>query len=169
MNSQERKFISAILLMIIFLTSFDIFSDIKEGANWWHVSVELMVGVIATIAIFFLLKGNFSLKHSLEDEKEENQKLLIENKKFKEQSKSYVEGLSQTINQQLDEWSLSNSEKEIAFLIIKGLSLKEIAEIRGTSEKTVRTQSTSIYSKAGIANRAQLSAFFLEDLLLPSL
>ncbi|MCB0322699.1 MAG: response regulator transcription factor [Bdellovibrionales bacterium] len=52
-------------------------------------------------------------------------------------------------------------------LILKGLSHKEIADVRQTTEKTVRRQATSLYAKAGLENRAQLSAFFLEDLLLP--
>ncbi|MGE3975871.1 MAG: helix-turn-helix transcriptional regulator, partial [Bdellovibrionales bacterium] len=50
---------------------------------------------------------------------------------------------------------------------LKGLSLKEIAGVRNTTEKTARVQSTAIYSKAGLSGRSELSAFFLEDLLLP--
>jgi DNA-binding CsgD family transcriptional regulator len=94
-------------------------------------------------------------------------KLVEENNKYKEQSKSYIEGLSATIDKQLSDWELSKAEKEVAFLLLKGFSLKEVADVRGTTEKTARTQSASIYAKAGLSNRAQLSAFFLEDLLLP--
>ena len=54
---------------------------------------------------------------------------------------------------------------QIAFLIIKGFSLKEIASLRGTSEKTVRDQSSKIYLKTNLSGRAELTAFFLEDLL----
>lgn len=53
----------------------------------------------------------------------------------------------------------------MAFLLLKGMSLKELAELRGTSEKTARAQSMSIYAKAGLSGRSELSAFFLEDLL----
>jgi DNA-binding NarL/FixJ family response regulator len=49
-----------------------------------------------------------------------------------------------------------------------GLSHKEIAGIRATSETTIRQQSLAIYRKAGLHNRSELSAFFLEDLLLPA-
>lgn len=78
-----------------------------------------------------------------------------------------MEGLGQTIDQQLSVWGLTESEKEIALLLIKGYALKEIADIRRTTEKTARAQSTSIYAKSGLSGRSQLSAFFLEDLLLP--
>ena len=53
----------------------------------------------------------------------------------------------------------------MAFLLLKGMSLKEIAEIRDTAEKTARVQSMSIYAKAGLSGRSELAAFFLEDLL----
>jgi hypothetical protein len=55
----------------------------------------------------------------------------------------------------------------VALLLLKGLSLKEIAAIRVTTERTVRAQARSLYSKAGLTGRAALSAFFLEDLLAP--
>ena len=35
------------------------------------------------------------------------------------------------------------------------------------SERTIRAQAQSLYSKAGLSGRASLSAFFLEDLLAP--
>ena len=47
------------------------------------------------------------------------------------------------------------------------LSFKEAAAVRDTSERTVREQARSLYKKAGLAGRSELSAFFLEDLLLP--
>ena len=55
----------------------------------------------------------------------------------------------------------------MALLLLKGLSLKEIAQIRATSERTIRAQALSLYGKAGLSGRAALSAFFLEDLLAP--
>jgi DNA-binding NarL/FixJ family response regulator len=50
---------------------------------------------------------------------------------------------------------------------LKGLSLKDIAQERGVSEKTVKQHNLTIYQKSGLAGRAELSAFFLHDLLIP--
>jgi DNA-binding NarL/FixJ family response regulator len=61
----------------------------------------------------------------------------------------------------------ARSEREVGLLLLKGLSLKDIAVVRGASEATVRQQAQAIYRKADLAGRAELSAFFLEDLLLP--
>lgn len=55
----------------------------------------------------------------------------------------------------------------MALLLLKGLSHKEVAAIRATSERTVREQARSLYAKAGLTGRAALSAFFLEDLIAP--
>ena len=54
-----------------------------------------------------------------------------------------------------------------ALLLLKGLSTREVAAVRSTSERTVREQARSVYVKAGLTGRAALSAFFLEDLLAP--
>jgi DNA-binding NarL/FixJ family response regulator len=55
----------------------------------------------------------------------------------------------------------------VALLLVKGLALKDVAQVRATSERTVRQQSLAIYRKSGLAGRAELAAFFLEDLLSP--
>ena len=78
-----------------------------------------------------------------------------------------LEGLGKVIEEQFQTWELSTAEKEVALLLLKGFSLKEIAAVRETSERTVRQQASVLYTKAGVSGRAELSAFFLEDLLLP--
>jgi len=55
----------------------------------------------------------------------------------------------------------------VALMLLKGLSHKEIAAQRGTSEGTVRQQALSIYRKTGLSGRSTLAAFFLEGLALP--
>jgi DNA-binding CsgD family transcriptional regulator len=55
----------------------------------------------------------------------------------------------------------------VALLLLKGLSQKEIARQRQTNENTVRQQATSIYRKAKLSGRAELSGFFLGDILDP--
>ncbi len=39
--------------------------------------------------------------------------------------------------------------------------------MRSTTETTIRQQALALYRKSGLGSRAELSAFFLEDLLLP--
>ncbi|RFF28862.1 helix-turn-helix transcriptional regulator [Wenzhouxiangella sp. 15181] len=90
-----------------------------------------------------------------------------ESRRWRERYQSTIRGLSEAIQEQFEAWQLSKAEAEIALLLLKGLSLKEIAAVRTTGERTVREQARAIYRKAGLTGRSELSAFFLEDLLLP--
>ena len=63
---------------------------------------------------------------------------------------------------------MTPAEREVGLLLLKGLSHKEVAAARSTGETTIRQQALGIYRKSGLRNRSELSAFFLEDLLLPA-
>lgn len=64
-----------------------------------------------------------------------------------------------------EQWGLSEAEKDIALLTIKGMTISEIAEIRQTKQSTIKTQSSAIYKKAGVSSRAQLVSSLIEELL----
>lgn len=168
MNKKERTFIAALLFSILVMVTFDLVTDSAENARWWHLLAEGLVAAVALSGFFFLMRGTFALKRTLANERNNSSHYRAEAEKWRVQSKKYLEGLSQAIDTQLTNWKLSSSEKEIAFLLLKGLSLKEIAEVRNTTEKTARTQSMAVYAKSGLSGRSELAAFFLEDLLLPN-
>lgn len=88
-------------------------------------------------------------------------------KLWHKENESLIKGLGVAIDRQFEDWNLSNSEKEVGIMLLKGITTKEIAEIRRVKEKTVRQQCQAIYKKSNLPGRNQLSAFFLEDLLLP--
>jgi len=91
----------------------------------------------------------------------------VQGQRWRSEARSHLIGLGEAINVQFSRWNLTEAEREVALLLLKGLSSKEVAAVRATSERTVREQARSIYSKAGLTGRAALSAFFLEDLLAP--
>ena len=70
-----------------------------------------------------------------------------------------LRGLSAAIDAQFHRWQLTQAEREVALLMLKGLSHKEVAAARSTSERTVRQQAQSVYRKSDLAGRAALSAF----------
>ena len=67
--------------------------------------------------------------------------------------------------ERFDQWGLTPAERDVALFAIKGLSTGEIAQMRKTSEGTVKAQTNAIYRKAGVAGRAQLLGLFIEDLI----
>lgn len=153
-----------VLAFISVLTAADIISDYQEGADMLHLWMEGLIVLFCLIGITILFatfkKTNVLLRAELDRTRRD---LTF----WKDRSNSFIKGLSIAIDEQFTTWSLTPSEKEVALLLIKGLSTKEIADIRNASEKTVRAQATAIYKKAQVEGRYELSAFFLEDLLLP--
>lgn len=132
-----------------------------------HLLLEGSIATFVLFGIFYVLKDSLSTRNVLLETNQQFSAYRVEAEKWRLESRKYVEGLSTAIDQQLIKWGLTPAEKEVAFLLLKGLSLKEIADVRSTSEKTSRVQSMAIYSKARLAGRSELSAFFLEDLLVP--
>ncbi|MBI1415996.1 MAG: hypothetical protein GC146_02130 [Limimaricola sp.] len=63
------------------------------------------------------------------------------------------------------EWGLTPAECDVALFAIKGFGIAEIAQLRGTSEGTIKAQTNAIYRKAGVSGRPQLLSLFIEDLM----
>lgn len=61
---------------------------------------------------------------------------------------------------QFDRWKMTQAEIQVGMLMLKGLNHQEIADVRATSERTIREQARAIYRKSGLAGRSELSAFF---------
>lgn len=165
---REKKLMAIILAPMTIFYLYDLLKDWSGGAHASHLAFEICsvilgIGLTSWLWISSLNKAhniNRTLHKELCHKSDESLHWRLE-------ASSYIKGLSIKIDEQFDKWKLSPAEKEIGLLILKGLSNKEIADVRTTSERTVKEQASSIYQKAGLSSRAQLSAFFLEDLLLP--
>ena len=83
---------------------------------------------------------------------------------WREQHTRALDDLTASIRRQFDAWELTPAEADIAGLMLKGVSLRDVARLRRTSEATIRQQAQGVYRKSGLAGRAELAAFFLESL-----
>jgi DNA-binding CsgD family transcriptional regulator len=81
--------------------------------------------------------------------------------------RSHLAGLKAGMDSQFEAWGMTAAEREVGLLILKGLSHKEIASLRATTEATVRQQAQAIYRKASLPGKTAFSAYFLEDLFAP--
>ena len=93
------------------------------------------------------------------------ERLRADTEAFRANTRPATTAISAAIGAQLLAWGLTPAELEVARLLLLGLSHKEIASARETSERTARDQAQAVYKKAAVAGRAELAAFFLEDLL----
>lgn len=71
---------------------------------------------------------------------------------------------AEVLDDRFTEWNLSNAEKDVVMFLIKGSSTAEIANMRNTSEGTIKAQNAAIYKKAGVSGKTQLLSLFVEDL-----
>lgn len=55
---------------------------------------------------------------------------------------------------------LTNAEREVCRLILRGHGNAEIAETRGTSANTVKNQIAALFQKLGVDSRAELAALW---------
>ncbi len=126
-----------------------------------------MLLVISAIVFSLILYSFFKEKQTTQILSTKLIEVTEEKEKWKEEAEAYLAGLSEVIEKQFNKWELTRAEKDVGFMLLKGFSLKEIADLRSTSEKTVQLQSQSIYKKSKLGNRSEFAAFFLEDLLPP--
>jgi DNA-binding CsgD family transcriptional regulator len=72
---------------------------------------------------------------------------------------------SDLVAKRFGEWKLTGAERDVALFAIKGMTTREISDLRNTSEGTVKAQCNAIYRKAGVSNRYQLVSLFVEELI----
>ncbi|MEA3405890.1 MAG: LuxR C-terminal-related transcriptional regulator [Pseudomonadota bacterium] len=156
------------VFILLFLISFiDIILD-WEGMGGWnaHIMVEMFMGILSLIAFGVLLFSHWKQKKAIAETQQDLNEAQQALDTAELQTKKLMGEFSKIIQNQFEEWKLTKSEKEVALLLLKGLTLDEIASVRETREKTVRQQASNLYKKAGIAGRHELVAFFFEDLLI---
>lgn len=141
-----------ILVLATVFFAYDIIADLADGDEaLLHIIIESVVFVAISTVLFRELYRLRRVRAELSEERVRTARLSGE--------------LLTIMRNQFVKWELSPSESEIALLLIKGLSMKEIAEARQVKEKTIRQQATSVYSKSGCAGRHELVAHFIEDLM----
>lgn len=155
------------LVSIVVGGGVDLYLD--QPTEWlsFHVVFEsvLIVGALLMATTLWIgwwrtTRSVESLRRSLEERSEERDR-------WRRNAEQALEGLGRAIDQQFDDWGLTPAEREVALLILKGYSHKAIARHTDRRPDTVRQHAASVYRKASVSGRAELSAYFLEDLMLP--
>jgi DNA-binding CsgD family transcriptional regulator len=174
--------LAIVFALVAALAAIDLASDLGQGTSLRHALVEggtIAIGLAGAVWMAARHRALAREARALARRADElasraselDARLATshrEAERWRAEARDLIRGLGEAIDRQLEAWSLSPAEKEIALLLLKGLSHKEVAELRGVSEATVRQQARSIYRKAGLEGRHDLAAFFLEDLLGPA-
>lgn len=138
-----------VLIIFVLLAGIDLVIDIFASDDFGID--DLIEAVLVSVVGYFSFREvarNRELSQTVKIEQEKN---LVLSKK-----------LNDMVQLQFDEWSLTLAEKEIAWLIIRGFAIKEIALLRSVAQKTVHHQLTSVYAKSGARNRAEFTSSFIQ-------
>ncbi len=149
-----------LLLALEILTESDEFSPLDVAID--GLGILLTIGAAVGVALLAL---------RIESQHEEKLALIrdlefarAEGNAWRNKVRSHLAGLKSGMDIQFQDWGMTAAEREIGLLILKGLSHKEIAVLRATTEPTVRQQAQSIYRKAKLPGKTAFCAYFLEDL-----
>jgi DNA-binding CsgD family transcriptional regulator len=152
---------------IAILIGLDLASDAATGADGGHLALEGLIMAFAAAGIAALWRGLRVAEDRAARLGVDLEKARQEASRYRDEAREALQGLGEAIDRQFARWELTVAEREVGLLLLKGLSHREVADARTTTEPTVRQQALMVYRKSGLRNRAELSAFFLEDLLLP--
>jgi DNA-binding NarL/FixJ family response regulator len=120
-------------------------------ADFVHASIEL----VAVIALS--LGAGLFLRESL--------KLMRRNTRIERELEAASGAFQTVLEHHFNDWGLSTAERDVALLTIKGVSIADIAQMRGTQQGTIKAQSTAIYRKSGVSSRAELVSVMIEELI----
>lgn len=176
LTSEGRLLIGVIAAFaaVAVLAATDLATDLGEGTTLGHVVAEGSVVLVGLLGAVLMARRLLTILRSERAAREEATSLAerlrateAEAARWRSEARSLLEGLAAAMDRQFERWALSPAEKEVALLLLKGLSHKEVADARAITEATARQQARAVYKKAGLTGRSDLAAFFLEDLLEP--
>jgi DNA-binding CsgD family transcriptional regulator len=166
-DRRMRSLLSAVLLLIVVSGTIDLVLDAPRDWRSFHVLYELALIVAAALTTIALWTRWARAERTLVRTREALDERRAERDAWRASAERALHGLGAAIDDQLARWGLTAAEREVALQMLKGKSHKAIAYESGRSERTVRQHAVAVYQKSGLAGRAELAAFFLEDLALP--
>ena len=160
--------VPAILLLVAVGGAIDLVLDRPERWLSLHVAVEVVL-VISSLSVSIVLwRGWLLTERRLARAESTVARRTEERDAWKKSAEAALAGFSGAVEQQFRKWNLTPVEREIALLLLQGHGHKQIAGRTGRSDRTVRQHAASVYEKSGLGGRAELAAFFLEGLFLPT-
>ncbi len=147
----QRATITTLVLTTLYFC-YDIIHDVYIGDINFHFYLEVTLFILILSRLYVELRASFKLADDLEQAKTITANLSGQ--------------LSSYIAEQFKEWKFTQTEINISWLMLKGFSFKDIAELRDVKEKTIRQQASAIYAKAGCTNRNEFNSLFFEELII---
>ncbi len=158
------KLLALLFLGIGLFMIVDIIDDLHYDTSPGHLVMEGAIVLCAAWGFAALWRQALGARREARALSEHLVAARADADRWRLEAEDALAGLSVAIERQFERWGLTEAERSVALLLLRGLSHKEIAAQRDTSERTVRQQALAIYRKVGVHSRSELSAYFLHDL-----
>ncbi|MEM9604871.1 MAG: LuxR C-terminal-related transcriptional regulator [Pseudomonadota bacterium] len=163
-----KETVFALFVLIVFGTSaVEIASEFSDGETWRAMGDDLARFALSGVVLALFIASHLSQRKALSELRGQLSKARGQLAQIDAKSQNLASQYRGVMQKQFDAWHLTASEQDVVIGLLKGLSFREIAELRETREKTVRQQASSVYKKAGVSSRNELAAWFFEDMLDP--
>ena len=167
-SGRMRLVLAVALASIIIGGSIDLALDRPQSWISFHVIFETLMITGALLMATTLWLGWWRSQRSVRELRRSLASQTAERDAWRESAEHALHGLGRAMSEQFERWGLTPAEREVALLLLKGYSHKAIARRTDRGDQTVRQHATAVYRKASLGGRAELAAFFLEDLMLPA-
>ena len=165
---QHRQTVFIVFVLFIFGTSaIEIASEFADGEGIGSMADDMSRFALSAIVLALFAFEYIAQQRALGELRGQLKKVRGRLSQLDPRSQKLASQYRAVMQKQFDAWMLTASEQDVVIMLLKGLSFREIAELRETREKTVRQQASSVYRKAGVASRNELAAWFFEDMLEP--
>ena len=159
--------LAGLFILITVAAGVDLAMDRPPTVWSVHILAEALLVLVSLSAATYLALGWYAALRDVRDLSAVVAERQAERDAWRARAGQALQGLSEAIDAQFDAWELTEAERETALMLLKGFSHKRIGKLSDRSERTVRQHAVAVYRKAGLAGRSELSAFFLEGVLLP--
>ena len=147
------------LLVLIIVEAFcaviftsDVVFDVLHADKFdWHIVVEALASISLLVAIFFQVQ--FLIE------------VLRRKQSLERTAQMANRAVHDIIEKNFDSWALTASERDIAGLLVKGLSIAEIAKVRNSAEGTIKSHLNAIYRKSGTRSRADVMSQIMDSMI----
>lgn len=162
-----RALLALVLAATIVGGGIDLLLDAPKSWTSPHALFEVTLIAAALATAMLLWRGWWHSRRALTETRHALAERSAERDTWRASAETALAGLGKAIDERFSAWGLTPVEREIALLVLKGHGHKQIAYATGRSERTVRQHAVEVYAKSGLSGRAELAAFFLEDIMLP--
>ena len=143
-------------IFFLFDVVFDLRDHVSDGTPYSKDEViHLVFEGGAVLALFFGMVSLFKYTSFLK-----NQNIIAHM-----QLSALKVDFDEYVRSQFAKWELTVAEKDVALLLLRGLSTSDIADLRSVSVGTIKVQAHNIFGKSGVSSRVEFMALFMDEFI----